>query len=419
MDSYHGIEVEAEAVEWRLDGPVVEFRRLSGGGAEPGAFRSVECFEKDVYDQMRGSDPSHPLAELSRYTNRRGVDSFYASEYADFLGLQTEQAEMILVGLTNVGYVDLDLATGFCQVKPRAVKHMLCQKGARDHDVLAFYSRPRGTVYATLSLNNLRMSLKGIGQIAVSEAQDVQIVPDGGEIALGEDRDFAFSGLVKAGKFQLTGPILNSITRPSKSRCARPSLCASWWSNRQVRHLWPSCALSCGQFHRGAHRHLGNRQPAEQVGMAKCQPSAVSDSDQPGGVARLLRRPAIRGGAYHRDRFNYAVDPFVIDSLDNFANEDLLFTGELLAGGIVPDVVEPLRLMDDYLGFTTTVASGGTALYGGVGELTGDLSLDLGGLHGPGRVTFLTPPWTAKTTCFCRIRRLGNRPDTTTRRGLG
>ena len=42
--------------------------------------------------------------------------------------------------------------------------------------------------------------------------------------------------------------------------------------------------------------------------------------------------PRIRGGAYHRDRFNYAVDPFVIDSLDNFANEDLLFTGELLAG---------------------------------------------------------------------------------------
>ena len=80
VDSYHGIEVEAEAVEWRLDGPVVEFRRLAGGGAEPGAFRSLDCFEKDVYDQMMGIDPIHPLAELSRYTNRRGVDSFYASE---------------------------------------------------------------------------------------------------------------------------------------------------------------------------------------------------------------------------------------------------------------------------------------------------------------------------------------------------
>ena len=60
VDSYHGIEVEAEAVEWRLDGPVVEFRRLSGGGAEPGAFRSLDCFEKDVYDQMMGIDPIHP-----------------------------------------------------------------------------------------------------------------------------------------------------------------------------------------------------------------------------------------------------------------------------------------------------------------------------------------------------------------------
>ena len=97
VDSYHGIEVEAEAVEWRLDGPVVEFRRLAEVAPSP-VVPQFGLFEKDVYDQMMGIDPIHPLAELSRYTNRRGVDSFYASEYADFLGLQTEQAEMILVG---------------------------------------------------------------------------------------------------------------------------------------------------------------------------------------------------------------------------------------------------------------------------------------------------------------------------------
>ena len=48
--------------------------------------------------------------------------------------------------------------------------------------------------------------------------------------------------------------------------------------------------------------------------------------------------PGICKGAYHRDKFNYAVDPFVIDSLDNFKKEDLVFEGELLAGGIVPDL---------------------------------------------------------------------------------
>ena len=263
---------------------------------------------------------------------------------------------------------------------------MLCQKGARDHDVLAFYSRPRGTVYATLSLNNLRMSLKGIGQIAVSEAQDVQIVPDGGEIALGEDRDFAFSGLVKAGKFQLTGSDFEFDYASFKIEVRQAESLRIMVEQPGKYDTYGRPALRPVASSSRAHRHLGNRQPAEQVWVAKCQPSAVSDFDQPGGVARLLRRPRIRGGAYHRDRFNYAVDPFVIDSLDNFANEDPLFTGELLAG-IVPDVVEPLRLMEDYsLGFTTTVASGGTALYGGVGELTGDLSLDLGGLTDLGRV---------------------------------
>lgn len=392
MDSYHGIEVEAEAVEWRLDGPVVEFRRLAGGGAEPGAFRSLDCFEKDVYDQMMGIDPIHPLAELSRYINRRGVDSFYAAEYADFLGLQTEQAEMILVGLTNVGYVDLNLSTGFCQVKPRAVKHMLCQKGARDHDVLAFYSRPRGTVYATLSLNNLRMSLKGIGQIAVSEAQDVQIVPDGGEIAMGKDRDFAFSGLVKAGKFQLTGSDFEfdyasfkievrqaeslriMVEQPGKyDTYGRPAL----------RPVVNSIEELTGTLEIDNPRNKSGWRSASHPQYPILTSREVSHV--------YYDAPRIRGGAYHRDRFNYAVDPFVIDSLDNFANKDLLFTGELLAGGIVPDVLEPLRLMEDYsLGFTTTVASSGIALYGGIGELTGDLSLDLGGLHGPGRVTFLT-----------------------------
>ena len=85
------------------------------------------------------------------------------------------------------------------------------------------------------------------------------------------------------------------------------------------------------------------------------------------------------------------MDPFVIDSLDNFKKEDLVFEGELLAGGIVPDLVEPLRLMEDYsLGFTRSTPAGGYPLYRGLGQVTADLTLDLGGLHGPGSIDFLT-----------------------------
>ena len=155
---------------------------------------------------MMGIDPIHPLAELARYIARRGVKSFRSEEYADFLGLQEEQARMLLIGLTNAGYVDLDIATRYCEVKPRAEKHIQARKGEIDYDVLAFYSNPQhSSTNAILSLNNRRLSLKGIGRFGVSEAQDVRIIPKGGELALGENRSFEFDGVIQAGKFELSG----------------------------------------------------------------------------------------------------------------------------------------------------------------------------------------------------------------------
>ena len=56
-----------------------------------------------------------------------------------------------------------------------------------------------------LSLNNLRLEMKGIGRFGVSEAQDVKSVPDGGELALGKNRSFEFNGVIQAGKFELAG----------------------------------------------------------------------------------------------------------------------------------------------------------------------------------------------------------------------
>ena len=42
--------------------------------------------------------------------------------------------------------------------------------------------------------------------------------------------------------------------------------------------------------------------------------------------------PGICKGAYHRDKFNYAVDPFVIDSLDNFKKKTWSLKGNCSLG---------------------------------------------------------------------------------------
>lgn len=393
VDTYHGIEIEVEAVEWELNSPSVTFRRLTSDRPEPAAFRSLDCFEQDVYDQMMGIDPIHPLAELATYMARRGVTSFYSEEYADFLGLQEEQARMLLIGLTNSGYVDLDVATHYCEVKPRAERHIKARKGVIDYDVLAFYSNPiQSSTNAVLSLNNRRLQLKGIGRFGVSEAQDVKIIPRDGELALGENRSFEFDGVIQAGKFELQGAnfafdyeAFKLDVRMAESLRIKAELDGQYdaYGNPKLRWVASSIEEVTGT--------LEIDHPNNKSGWK---------SDRYTQYPILTSREIshvyydanyICGGAYHRDDFNYAVDPFVIDSLDNFKKEDLVFEGELLAGGIVPDLVEPLRLMEDYsLGFTRTTPAAGYPLYEGLGTVYGDLTLNLGGLHGPGSIDFLT-----------------------------
>ena len=392
-DTYHMVEMDVEALEWPLNSPSVEFRRLTSNRPEPAAFRSVDCFERDVYDQMMGIDPIHPLAELKRYMSKRGVKSFYTDEYADFLGVQEEQARMLLIGLTNAGYVDLDIATRYCQVKPRAERHIKARKGLIDHDVLAFYSNPRlSATNAMLSLNNLRLEMKGIGRFGVSDAQDVKIIPEGGDLALGKNRSFEFNGVIQAGKFELAGArfefdydAFTLDVRQAESLRIKAEVDGQYdaygkpllrWVASTIEEVTGTLEIDHPNNKSGWKSEVYTQYP---ILTSKEMSHVYYDAD------------VICRGAYHRDDFNYAVNPFVIDSLDNFSKEDLLFEGELLAGGIVPDLTEPLRLMDDYsLGFTRRIADQGYPLYEGLGTVNGELTLNLGGLHGPGSIDFLT-----------------------------
>lgn len=391
-DTYHAIDIEVEVLEWVLGGPVVTFRPLPNSTSEAAAFRSLDCFEEDVYNAMMGIDPVHPLSELYRFIKRRGVNTFYTDEYADFLRLPEEQARMQLIGLTNFGYVDLDIATRYCRVKPRAERHIDCKRGVRDFDVLALYSRPQGSVNATLSLNNKLLHLEGIGQVQVSEAQNVLIQPYGGQVALGKDRNFAFDGVINAGKFQLSGTgfefkyegFLIDINNAESLRI-KVELDGMYDNYGQAATRWVTSVIE------EVTGTLEIDNPSNKSGWRSdvFTQYPILTSEEISHV--YYDAQSIQGGAYHRNRFNYAVDPFVIDSLDNFQNKDLRFDGELLSHGIVPDMVEPLRLMSDYsLGFTRSTPPEGVPLYRGAAHLVADLSLDGKGLHGPGTLEFLT-----------------------------
>src|SRR5690606_30347845 len=99
----------------------------------------------------------------------------------------------------------------------------------------------------------------------------------------------------------------------------------------------------------------------------------------------------IAGGVYDRDRFYFQVEPFKIDSLNDFDTDQIFFDGTLVSAGIFPDIEEQLKVQKDYsLGFVRETGGGGLPLYGTKANFTTEITLNYGGLQGDGVVDYLS-----------------------------
>jgi len=391
-DSYHNIEFKVEALTWKIGSPTIELGSLLLSSRGVGFFRSISNFDVGYYNNLMGIAHIHPLSELGQFINSRPITGFYASEYASFLRLNLPTVQLMLIDLALDGYVSYDPDDKWCEWLPKAEKHLKCKAGRADYDVLAFRSDVSAGANARLGINNKQLQINGIRAFRVSDAQNVIIVPEDGVITMSKDRNFSFAGGVKAGKFEFSGHNfefnysafsidLNAVDEMhiraevvgEYSQSGRPK-------TRLIRNTID-----------GITGTIQIDDPSNRSGWkSDYYPNyPVLSSTGPSYV--YYDSNSIHKGAYHRNRFRYALDPFEIDSLDNFVKDNLLFSGELLAGGILPDLKVDLRLMDDFsLGIKTSSPMEGFSLYEGLGVLHADLELNMDGLQATGSIDYLT-----------------------------
>jgi len=104
----------------------------------------------------------------------------------------------------------------------------------------------------------------------------------------------------------------------------------------------------------------------------------------------FYQRSSIQRGVYKKDNFYFHLEPFSIDSLDNFDPASVALKGTFVSGGIFPDFEEYLGVMPDYsLGFTRPTPEPGFEVYGGKGKYTSAISLSHKGLQGSGTLEYL------------------------------
>jgi len=418
-DTYHELDMYFDMLTWKQGDPLVQMGNLMGSTQTRASFESFNYFKEKRYVGMMGIDAVHPLVRLNDFS-KQNEGKFYAQEFAVYSKMQKEAVVPLIIDMANKGYLSYDPETEWVQTAPRLRQHILNSAGKQDYDVLQINSNS-DSVNATVNLLNYDLAIMGVARIVMSDSQDVKIFPSEKLVTVKKGRDFTFGGSVQAGKLQYYGKeyyfhyapfVIDLLNVDSVSFMAD-----SFEKNGEG-------ITTLVRVKNVLEQVTGTLEIDETSNKSGIQQVKGEDGKMKGKYPQFPKfnsskesyvfydKRTIQRGVYNRDKFYYKSDPFQIDSLDNFTNKGLKFTGTLVSGGIFPDIKEPIGLQPDYaLGFVRSTGEAGLPLYGKKAMFTSDISLNSRGLQGKGDLEYLTTKLSSKSLVFCPDSTLG-RADT-------
>jgi hypothetical protein len=390
-NTYHRVDMYFEELIWKIDSPKIDIGFLAANLQGQAFFESMDFFTMDRFNSLRGEgSEASPLTRINQYYEQNGKQlSFTAVDLAKFMRWLAVDLRPVLVKLAAFGLINFNVETDEVTIKDKLFKYIKAAKKMVDYDVLTLHSVNPGEPNATINLlnNNFDMRIRGVKQILISDTQKVFVFPTRQEVVLKKNRYITFNGVVASGKFEFHGKEFSYDYEQNKINLKTVDSLRIY-----VSALTPEPDGSI---------------PFKRVQTVIENISGELDVDNPKNHAGYLNIPrypifksfkesyafydrrAIQRGVYNRDNFYFKLDPFVIDSLDNFTNAALHFKGEFSSAGIFPVFRDTLTLQKDYsLGFIRKTPPGGYAAYGTKGKFDNEIRLSNKGLRGGGDITF-------------------------------
>ncbi len=386
-DSYHKVDMYFESFTWNIDDPIMRMGNLAGSSETRAAFESSNFFKLKRYYSLQGMDKINPLYAIRQYARKVNSDNFYAEGLVEDLGFRLEAYIPRLIDLTNKGFIDYDIASQMVHVRQKLFDYISAAGGNIDYDVIIFNSDVKNGDNAELNLVNFDLALKGVSQILLSDSQNVAIYPKNGEVNLRKNRDFNFGGVIRSGRFEFYGQEYAFNYDKFQIDLINVDSCQLYVEDfspnssnlRRVKNVIEGI---------GGTLQIDN--PFNKSGLQdQFTEFPILTSDKDSYVYYDNKR--IQSGLYKRDKVFFELEPFVLDSLDNFATEQVAFDGRFVSGGIFPEMNEKLRIQEDYsLGFKRATPAEGLALYGNKATFKNEIILGDDGLQGNGDIEYLT-----------------------------
>ncbi|MBI4929389.1 MAG: hypothetical protein HY841_01405 [Bacteroidetes bacterium] len=400
FNTFHQVDMRVEEIDWKLDSAKMDFKTLIGSSQGNADFGSSNYYRGDVYYELQGYDQVNPLVALKQCGEKLGRTTFTGEEYAKFRHTEAQALRPYLIPIANGGFIIYTPQDDKIILQDRLFTFLKAKAGTADYDVLGIHSEVKGgSINAVLNLLNYDLKIYGVSQIALSDSQNVIIYPSRKQIVLKKNRDFSFGGVVQAGRFTYFGK--DYYFNYDKFKIDINNADSLMFS---VRRFTPDAF--------GNYPDVRVKSVIEQI-QGDLQIDRSDNKSGRKGIAKYpifssakesfvyYDRRSIQRGVYRRDKFYFKIDPYTLDSLDNFSTQGLKLKGQLTSAGIFPDFVDTLRVQPDYsLGFIRPTPAGGFASYGNTGKFNNQVRLSNDGLHGDGTIDYLTSSLSSKDLIF-------------------
>ena len=410
-DYFHGLDLFIEAMYWNIDSPIVDFRRMEGVNPNSeGDVVSVNYFRFEDFKKLQALDGTHPMIRIEGFL--KGFDNvdrqvhFYSGDLASYLGYPIEQVISLLLKLQAEGYMEYDTETKWVTALPRFFDVIDSYRESIDFDVIklhSFTTNRQPNVRLDLATNDLLVfgitsqieDVKG-SAISLSDRKRVVIVPDNGRLVFMKDRNFKFSGGILAGMFEFFTKDCEFSYEDFTIEMAKvDSLRFYAKRDRQIIPVNGTLEKLKGRLEIDHGDNKSSRYETPEYPIFHSEAEGFKFYRKinggvfhPGSVDSVMTADDLEG------KFYYSLYPFVVDSLNDLSMRKVKFEGQLVSGGILPNIEEPLVVMDDYsLGFVHQIGDGDADTYpmfDGSGRFHQKVHLSEDGFFGVGQLDYQT-----------------------------
>lgn len=390
-NSYHNLEMDFERLLWDLDEPIMNMTRVLSTSQSPAFFYSDNFYDFETYDGYRGVLSYNPIQQLFKLKQGYGTDNLRAEFVARAFNpnLSVPQIEGLLYDLVADGFIRYDAVNGMVKILPKVDRYELASREAIDHDHIRMKSET-DTINASINLVTRELDVNGVYATTLNAKHFVHVFPRKGDMKAFEGRDLQFGGTMFAGMLDLHGKDYYFDYDKYEVDLRDVDSMVINVETEELDEYGEPILEPIKTVFSGLSGKLILDDPSNKAGYQDLPgyPKLVNDTSS---FAYYDNSPGFDSAAYSRDDFYFEIDPFEIDSLNDFEFSKQTFTGSFNSGGIFPEIRQDLQLREDNsLGFSTATPDSGFPMYKGLARYYEGIDLSNRGLRGNGQIDYLS-----------------------------